>query len=1021
MINKNNSTGTARLRDVFHITLITGLLVLVFFPVAPGLANGQQGIPFIKNYPPEEYSAHGQNWSIVQDTAGIMYFGNTDGCVLQFDGVTWRQIPVANASIVRSLAIDSAGVIYVGAQNEIGYLAPDSIGRLHYISLLEDIPEQFRQFGDVWQILTDDSDIYFHTRKYLFRRDRAGTVRVWPAEHTFHSSFMPGNRKLYIHQMKTGLMQLHQDSLRLIPGGERFVDDWVYAVLDLDDGNLVIAARNSGLFRFDGETIVPFAPEASSWLQENLVYRGLRLPDGSFIFTTLRGGIMHLSLDGKMDFALSKQHGLQNENVWDVFHGKDGGLWTATNSGISRIEYPGEFSRFSPVNGLQGNVQQMVRYRDKIYAATSMGVYRLDSRSGVPPARFEYLADLKSQCWALLSVEKHLLVSSNYGVHEIVNDQIRQISNKSAWTLVPFPGDPNRIYLGLDDGIATLYHTENGWMDEGRLPGFQAEARTLAFDENNNLWVGTVYSGVYRINLEEGSPQPVIAEYGMADGLPSIHYNLVFKNGMSVLFGTTHGIYRFDDSVQRFIPLPIAENGIALPPDTTSYTLISSDGNGKLWFNCGKKLFAAHRIGDNQYQLSGNYFSRLPETPVYTIFPDGDGAVWFGGPKGLTRWQPQPAARDKAEFSVQIRSVRFGQRRQLFGGDLAVDKLIRPLPYSNTALRFEFAAPFFVNEDATRYRFHLEGFDHGYSDWTAETIKDYTNLPEGNYQFTVSAKNVFGQISPAARFSFSIRPPWFRSNWAYLLYGLTGMLGFVVVMNRMTKRAAQKALAERLKTEAIEKAAEEKIQKRMAADFHDELGNRITRITLFSEILKNNFDGRQPDQLSYIEKINDNAHSLYDETRDFIWQLDPKKDLVPDLISRLKKFGDELFEAGEINFEVKEVKPALAKVRLTMEQRRHILRIFQEGMHNALKYAGCKNVSFMASREADQIRFELADDGCGFDTKRNSTGNGLENMATRAEAIAARLTVRSNPGAGTVIQLAVNLPEQVVEKINKKK
>lgn len=78
----------------------------------------ESGLPFLKNYTSREYQANGQNWAIVQDKNGFMYFGNTDGYVLQYDGVSWRKIPVSNGSIVRSLAIDSTGVIYVGAQNE---------------------------------------------------------------------------------------------------------------------------------------------------------------------------------------------------------------------------------------------------------------------------------------------------------------------------------------------------------------------------------------------------------------------------------------------------------------------------------------------------------------------------------------------------------------------------------------------------------------------------------------------------------------------------------------------------------------------------------------------------------------------------------------------------------------------------------------------------------------------------------------------------------------------------------------
>ena len=116
---------------------------------AEDLDYSENGIPFLKNFSSRDYQAQGQNWAIIQDRNGFMYFGNTDGCVLQYDGVSWRKIPVSNGSIVRSLVIDSTGVIYVGAQNEVGYLSPDSIGTLRYVSLMNMIDSSYHNFGNV--------------------------------------------------------------------------------------------------------------------------------------------------------------------------------------------------------------------------------------------------------------------------------------------------------------------------------------------------------------------------------------------------------------------------------------------------------------------------------------------------------------------------------------------------------------------------------------------------------------------------------------------------------------------------------------------------------------------------------------------------------------------------------------------------------------------------------------------------------------------------------------------------------
>ena len=109
--------------------LVVQTLVFLFSP--PIHCKSQQaGLPYIQNFTPKEYGAHSQNWAIIQDQRGIIYVGNTEG-LLEYDGISWRLIkPSGKANIVFSLAVDKNNRIYVGSFNELGYLAPDSIGQM---------------------------------------------------------------------------------------------------------------------------------------------------------------------------------------------------------------------------------------------------------------------------------------------------------------------------------------------------------------------------------------------------------------------------------------------------------------------------------------------------------------------------------------------------------------------------------------------------------------------------------------------------------------------------------------------------------------------------------------------------------------------------------------------------------------------------------------------------------------------------------------------------------------------------
>lgn len=100
-----------------------------------GQLYNEHGKYFIENYTVEEHNAETQTWAALQDNRGVMYFGNNAG-VVEYDGSSWRLIRTNNKSVVRSLAIDSSGVIYVGAVGDFGYLAPDSLGKLDFFRLL---------------------------------------------------------------------------------------------------------------------------------------------------------------------------------------------------------------------------------------------------------------------------------------------------------------------------------------------------------------------------------------------------------------------------------------------------------------------------------------------------------------------------------------------------------------------------------------------------------------------------------------------------------------------------------------------------------------------------------------------------------------------------------------------------------------------------------------------------------------------------------------------------------------------
>lgn len=107
------------LRGWCALSLLAGV---AFWPAARGAggatmdpADLEAGRPFLQSFGLRDYHAHNQVWAMAQDSRGVLYFGNKN-VVLEYDGVTWRKLPIGETTYSRGLAYDPAtDAVFVGA------------------------------------------------------------------------------------------------------------------------------------------------------------------------------------------------------------------------------------------------------------------------------------------------------------------------------------------------------------------------------------------------------------------------------------------------------------------------------------------------------------------------------------------------------------------------------------------------------------------------------------------------------------------------------------------------------------------------------------------------------------------------------------------------------------------------------------------------------------------------------------------------------------------------------------------
>jgi len=163
------------------------------------------------------------------------------------------------------------------------------------------------------------------------------------------------------------------------------------------------------------------------------------------------------------------------------------------------------------------------------------------------------------------------------------------------------------------------------------------------------------------------------------------------------------------------------------------------------------------------------------------VEPRTPGGTWFAGHKGLVHFNaPVKKVADPPydrPYGSIVREVAVNGT-QIFGGYASKNQHVQVLNYKDRNLRFQYAAPFFEDETRTEYGHFLDGYDDNWSGWSKETRKDYTNLDAGTYTFRVRAKNVYEHVSKEDTFRFKVRPPWYRTWWAYISYVLAALLIF---------------------------------------------------------------------------------------------------------------------------------------------------------------------------------------------------------------------------------------------------
>ena len=743
------------------------------------------GVPYVQNYTKALYQSGNQNWSVTRDEHGIMYFGNAEG-LLAFDGKYWQLYHMPNGLIVRSVAANGKGKVYVGGFGEFGYWETNKQGFLKYNSLSKLVPQSNISNEEIWKIYVDGDKIIFQSfgSIYIYSKGRISIVR---APKPFLFLFKTGNH-YFVEQVGAGLFELANNHLTYIAGSNVLGNSGILSILPFQHNKYLIGTAKNGLFIYDGKQFIPWANRANEFLKAYQLNNGVLILNKYFAYGTILNGIVIIDSSGNVVQHINKSGGLQNNTVLSLYTDKEQNLWAGLDNGIDRIEVNSPLYYYFDKTGKFGTVYSSIIFNNKIYLGTNQGLFYSDWLPGasnqlLQTFDFKLIPGSQGQVWDLSLQDGRLLCGHNDGTYQVNGNAITKISDvNGGWAIKKFKG--NLLIQGTYTGLVIYKKNSGGnWVFDHKIEGFVEPSRYVEEDNKGQIWVGHAYKGVYKITLSSDLRKVTAKEYfDKRSGLPDSYNVNVFNLDNRIVFSSDSGFCVYDDISNKFYKYHQLNK--MLGTFASSNKIIAATGK-KYWFiNHGRVALADFSIpgkltiDSNRFitlngQMVQNYENiNLINNSIYLISVD-DGFVILNDDDTLMQNKIQLP-------NVLVRKVENITDRISIISEGGTTSRDIEIPYSQNNLRITYSLPYY-RQAKIKYQYYLDGYSRQWTDWTTQSQKEFTNLNQGTYKFQVRAKINDENVSPVTVYAFTILPPWYASTIAWFIYVILFIAAFYVI------------------------------------------------------------------------------------------------------------------------------------------------------------------------------------------------------------------------------------------------
>lgn len=1030
-------------RPIF--AFILSLTVIVCWPVlcyAQQISSSQndiiQGYPFSISYERvENYRGAQQTWGALKGHEGLLYFGNTTYGIQQTDGTNWTTIAMPNSDAAISIAESANNTIYVGGRTSFGFLERDSLNMHTYVSLSSPVADSLRPVTEVFTTIAADTLIYFVSKDYVALHQEGTTLVRYLDPDSIFTDAVSANGQIWINDLKSGPGVIHQNNTIKYP--ETPFKAGNHLLFEVN-GKPAIITNKKDVWLFEGGLWRQLLSLSIFDQNPNLsLYDVTALKDGNIAVAT-NEGVYTNSTAGNIVHHLTTETGLSSNFTHQLYTDKNGTLWVTSNYGISGFEYGRPMRKFHPTQGLTGSYRTISEYNNVVLTGTQTGLLISNDGSFTTKLSGTVIYDLRE-------TEKGILIGTNDGLYLFDGTaEIKQLlPGISVNKILPDKHDPTVFYSSSNrNGLVRVKTDFEEQTEYDVLFPFYDTIFTVHQDKYDDLWLGTGRNGIIYLKTEKvnGTSESVLNHkvFTKEDGLPSNGFNYTKTLRDDVGFITSNGFYRLHaarDSIiedTRYADV-FSTNERAVWP-------VVPDRDGNNWL-----AWAAVTIGKTVYNPDSDHFeweegeyTRIaPFLDINHIHHGESGRIYFLASSDIAYYDSLIPHDPLPPFRTHITNISVNKDSLVYTGrGLSENKEKLRLSYTENSLRFNWGLISYLPADRNYYQFRLIGLDDDWSGWTNELYRDYNNLQEGEYVFEVRGRNLYNTISEPSKFTFVVTPPWYRSWFAWIVYGIGAFLLIGGTLKWRTRKLVQRQQV--LEKEVINRTAEideknkqleklNSVKTRFFTNISHEFRTPLTLIKGPAQLLKDRKSEISTIELSQTaDGIISNANRLLTMVEEVLnlskmesgsFQLEIQQLCFADILHRVCSWYRPLAEQKNLFFKVIIEEAAVGK-KVFLDERQMELFI-SNLLSNAVKYTTHGGVTITLGLQENQLHFSVEDTGTGISEEdipnifepyyrsksvmlsRSGSGIGLNLVRFIANLQGIELVISSKMGEGTHI------------------